>query len=404
MRAPPEGQRTGNAHHGHPSDVTQITHRCQHISTPTQPRAIAHGETSAVDHPQGGAYSSPPLMRSNPAAPQPGTGVANETIGQPRIHGLDRVKGFAIVTVLWIHGFQAFNVAKSVYVQRSAIICAWAVPAFFFASGWLHARDTKYPPGTLARWFRRIGIPYVIATIYITIFDARVFGYPISAPRFARDLLLGRGIYYFVPVLMFTMIVTMPLARSRRAAWIVCALLTPYMFMRMRYDPVIWLLGGSWNVLMRSPFRLAPFFMTGWACGLTRPTTIAHWRPVIAWVAPVAWLVLMLVLSAKFATQPAGYWPMWAQAVFGGMILSAIASFVCASVRPASAAVRWLSDATFPLYLYHISFVNLFDRWLRPKTEIQYVERMLLASLVTVILVITVRRILGQRRARELIG
>lgn len=321
-----------------------------------------------------------------------------------RLHGLDRLKGCAIVTVLWIHGFQAWDVSKSVPMQWSVVLCAWSVPAFFFASGWLHARATPYPPGTVARWFRRIGIPYVIATFYVTLFDTYVMGFPTSLAGVPFDLLLGRGIYYFVPVLLAMLLITMPLARSRRAAWIVWALLAPYMFVGLRYDPVLWLFGGSWAVMMRSPFHWGPFFVTGWVCGITSPVWIDRLRPVVARTAPVLWIVLAGVLCMKFATWPAAYWPDWSKAARGTMILAAIATFISVSDRPASPVMRWLSDATLPLYLYHISFVSLFERILRPQTEIQYVQRMVLASVVTVLVVIGLRRILGQQRARALIG
>ena len=110
---------------------------------------------------------------------------------RPRIHGLDRLKAVAIVTVIWIHGFHTFVFWRSVYEQWSHIVTIWAVPAFFFASGWLHARDTRYPPGTMARWLRRLGIPYVIATLYLTILDAWLSGVPVSLPASEKLKLLS---------------------------------------------------------------------------------------------------------------------------------------------------------------------------------------------------------------------
>ncbi|MEB2284457.1 MAG: hypothetical protein B6D46_02935 [Polyangiaceae bacterium UTPRO1] len=323
---------------------------------------------------------------------------------RPRIHGLDRLKAVAIVTVIWIHGFHTFVFWRSVYEQWSHIVTIWAVPAFFFASGWLHARDTRYPPGTMARWLRRLGIPYVIATLYLTILDAWLSGVPVSLPGLARDLVLGRGIYYFVPVLVFTMIATMPLARSRRAAWIVWALLAPYLFMRARYDPVIWLFGRSWDVILRSPFRWAPYFLTGWVGALLGPATFVRARPVIARTAPVVWLIAIVVVGVGFSGVNAAYWPPWADAVFGVTILAAIATCLCASEKPAGTIVRWLSDATYPIYLYHISFIAIFSRLLRPQTDLQHVELALSTLLATIAFIVAVRRVLGAQRAQTLIG
>ena len=79
-----------------------------------------------------------------------------------RVPVIDLLKALAIVTVIWIHAFaDPWNLAA---LQPFVILVSWAVPAFFFASGYLRHTTRPVDIATLGRWLVRLLVPYSIAT------------------------------------------------------------------------------------------------------------------------------------------------------------------------------------------------------------------------------------------------
>src|SRR5262249_22932250 len=320
----------------------------------------------------------------------------------PRVRwaAIDALKASAILTVIYIHGHG--QIVAPERPTASAFLTWWAVPAFFVASGFLHQQDTPIPAARLRRWLRRLLGPYVVATtiaLLLRNLDAG-FGPPVGVREAGFAVLTGSAfnVYYYVPVLCGALIAAVPVARFPRLAvpcfvgfWILGLLAS------VGLDPIPRTFGWFW--MFRSPLAWWGYFFAGWVLGRHREVLTLDARRTVGVVGAV---LFVAIAAGALASAPL---PL----ALGSLLLNvtnycAIAALL--GLVPATGevpAVRFLSEWSYPVYLYHIFFTTAVrGRWrlFGPWAEAAAVAAGLAGSLLVVL---AGRRLFGGR-ARAIIG
>ena len=312
-----------------------------------------------------------------------------------RVPVIDLLKASAIITVVWIHA--TADPLNTAALQPSMILVNWAVPAFFFASGYLRYTTVPVGAATLGRWLVRLLVPYVIATVLAVFYRRHVLHQ--NTLDLGTNLLLGIAwpVYYFVPMLAGAYLLAALLSRAPRAALPLFLLIAPVVPLGLDPFPRLW--GLLW--LFRSPFMWWGYFLLGWLAAGAEPRLARVPATTRQRVAIGAALVFAAILAVCFLP---GSWRglVWPPIVAANYAFLVSAFLVLHDVRERPLA-RWLSDASYPIYLYHFFFTSAcrgdlvsLGAWSKPAAF----AAGLLGSLA---IVIAGRRLLG-RRARLLLG
>jgi membrane-bound acyltransferase YfiQ involved in biofilm formation len=157
--------------------------------------------------------------------------------------------------------------------------------------------------------------------------------------------------------------------------------------------------GFFWQI--RSPLRWWGYFFAGWVVAphftaLEQLTAVQRRRIGVAAlaVAVSVFLYFMLALPSSWSPQMAALGYVGIYGILGGLFMLTLRS----SDVP---AVRWLSAATFPIYLYHYFIIAVVHRWLA--APLRNPAAFVLGVAGSVGLVYGGRKVLG-RHARLLIG
>lgn len=286
----------------------------------------------------------------------------------------------------------------------------FAVPTFFLTAGFLYFSPTPIPTAVVFRRLRRILIPYVVASV-IAITGRRLFVGPFPIRQAAYELLTGSAVtvYYFVPVLSAAVLLLPFLSRRPRAAvpllavffagGLVSEVFFPGAHVSPEVDPFYW--------EFRSPLRWWGFFIFGWVLAGHYPL-VRRLSPRSARTIGIAALTILVALFVYYATAlPPRYTPA------GGVVHYAVIYCTLTSVfffglgAPEHASVRWLSDATYPLYLYHPFFISWWqDLAASAFPDLRLVPdplAFLVGMLGSIGVVVVGRRLLGER-ARVVLG
>jgi fucose 4-O-acetylase-like acetyltransferase len=257
-----------------------------------------------------------------------------------------------IVAVVAIHSLRPFF---SPEISRGELwlgaVLQFAVPGFFVASGVLAATAQPVPPARTRSRLRRLLVPYAIASIAAQLYRASVGGESLSAPSVLLDFLLGGsfGPYYYVFHAVLFVLLTPWLARAtpRQLAVLTAAALVAQW--------TAWLVPTFRFLAIRDPLHWLAFYLAGW--WLRR-----HEAQVQAWIAErrarvtaaAAAGAALLPLHALFAVTPWLAGPL--QWLHVACVLTLL--FVAGMGRETrSRAVRFLSDASYTIYLFHLFFV-----------------------------------------------
>lgn len=283
---------------------------------------------------------------------------------EPRIDGLDWIKAVGIVTVVFIHGFFFWGLRRDALWDGIGVFVNFAVPGFFFAAGYLAYRAAeKAPEGFWGRRMQRVLWPYVVASFLAVAFQRLVLHRPIAWSDFPFQILTGSawGIYYFVPLLIGATLMAPLLGR-----WPVAALcLWAVFFVLPIANAVGWppVRLGSLFAEFRNPVRWWGYYLSGWLCArfalhtwLTRSAV----RPVGVFATALAAAAIGITGAVWVGPRPFDWERAIAEYVARYSIIACL--FALGAMRPASGAVRWLSHNSYPLYLYHYFFLELF--WL----------------------------------------
>jgi len=313
---------------------------------------------------------------------------------------IDVLKASGIIVVIWIHAFQEFGDTEPLIIRRLAFLTRFAVPAFFFASGFLAARGRLLPLRQFAAHrLLRLLVPYVVASLLALGFRHVVLAEHITARQALFELAVGAswGVYYFVPLLLGASIVGYGVFRFRSLAWPLFALF--WVLGLLSELSIIGFDDFFWRI--RSPLLWWGYFFAGWVvalhfAALERLIPLQRRRigAVGLAVAMTVFLYFVLALPSSWTAQGAALGYVEIYSIIGGILLLTLGS---SEIH----AVRWLSEATYPLYLYHYFIIAVVHHWLA--TPLRNPAAFALGVAGSVGLVHGGRKVLG-RHARLLIG
>jgi peptidoglycan/LPS O-acetylase OafA/YrhL len=330
------------------------------------------------------------------AAPAEATGATHAR----RYASIDVLKASGIIVVIWIHAFQEFGNTEPLIIRRLAFLTRFAVPAFFFASGFLSARGRALAMREFAaRRLLRLLVPYLVASLLALGFRHFMFSEQIAGRQAAFELATGAawGVYYFVPLLLGAAIAGQGVFRFRSLAWPLFA--SFWVLGLLSEMSIISFDGFFWQI--RNPFRWWGYFFAGWVIALhfgalEQLTAVRRRRigGVALAVAVTVFLYFVLALPTSWTAQVAALGYIGIYSIVGALFML---TFGSADVP----AVRWLSEATYPIYLYHYFIIAVVHRWLA--TPLRNPTAFVLGVAGSVGLVYGGRKLLG-RHARLLIG
>ncbi len=328
----------------------------------------------------------------------------NTSDPRPSVHRLvaiDFLKAISSITVVAIHSFFLRENQRPKFLELLGAATRFAVPAFLFASGFLSSqRRTEDPFAFLGRRLIRLVIPYLVASL-ITIASGLGDGRPLSAMGIFSQLALGSawGPYYYVFVAVTLTLITPIILRLPRAALVTCLVaFTVGAYWAERYP--LTLGGFFWS--MRHPLRWWGYYLAGvLSSGLLpmlekqpvkRRFTTAFGFSLLSVVLLVLKMILIPFSSSAALAQLALIYATIVAIVAWGMIL------------PKIQFVSWLSEVSYPIYLYHLFFVRSFVRPAHPWPSLAERGTAFVASVpLTLAFVWVARRLLG-RRAKLLLG
>lgn len=332
-------------------------------------------------------------------AAMPPTGVSPSS----RLPALDYVKALAITAVMVTHASPFLDDPRLTGLDRFvSALTSFQIPAFLFVSGFLSEKGRPLGFDLVARRLQRILPPYVIASLIAWSLGFWKFN---SLRRFVFGMVTGVaiGIYYYIPVLVFCMMLLPLLSRLGTRTLIVTTIVLAL------YAEAAWIYPGlrltdNFYWAVRDPFgkfHLGHFILGTIAA--RRLADLARWHvrsPVLvraaalSAVAPFVWMASRLSWSAY---QPLLHTPY----MLG--VVAMVASLTAARTVPPP--IRFLSDATLAIYLYHWMLHPVLMTWgfaMSPALRLLFVSATSLAA--SVLFVMIVRRLLGEDRSRIVIG
>jgi len=333
-----------------------------------------------------------------------GQGLAPVT----RFPEADALKAVGILAVVFIHCMRS-PWSRDVHGVEIWLLhlTAFAVPGFVAVSGFLYAIPESLESATMWRRLQRILLPYLIASAGAQAYRA-AFGMPSESGGIVSDVLLGAsfGPYYYVFIIVTLVVVTPLIARVPRALHpALLILLVSATFVSQGLIEAGQGNGLNGLLYLRNPLLFWGYFFLGWMVRLHRSTVTAaladKWRPTV---------ILLTITSLTCLAVAAADLPRAAVMRAAGVNVYVVLAlvFVWAQARPSLPGwVRFLSDGTYAIYLFHLFFMYSANSWLQHSPggfdpEV-VVGRFAVGMLGSVALVLVSRRVLG-RASRFVIG
>jgi fucose 4-O-acetylase-like acetyltransferase len=319
-----------------------------------------------------------------------------------RLPALDWLKALAIVAVAMGHGGPFLMGPQATgfdHFVRGGLVL-FHVPTFLVVSGFLYSRQSPQSLEAVGRRLSRFLVPYLMGSLVALALGFSAWRTPLDV---LRHLAFGSaiGTYYYFFLLSVLVAAIWPLSRmsAPAVAWLLGALcayavasgLFPQLAVR---EDLYW--------YMRDPLHLAGYFLCGWLAAAWRaplPRLERRWRPLLALAAA---LCVAAEVAALAGALPQGLRPF----LRAGYTLSVVwAVCVLVARRPAPPLVRFLSDTTLTLYLYHqmIELALLpFAMPLAPPLRTLLLATAGLGG--STALLLASRRLLGRALTRRLLG
>ena len=320
-----------------------------------------------------------------------------------RLPPLDWVKTLAIAAVTVTHASPFLDDPRFTDVDRLATaLASFQIPAFLLISGFFSDTGARSGVALVRRRLGRILPPYVVASLVAW---ACGFWTVDTLRHFVFGLVTGGaiGIYYYVPVLAFCTLLV-PLWSRLSTGALTAITLVLFVYAEAAWLRPEWRLTASFYWGMRDPF--GRFHLGHFLLGVIAARRLADLErlyaraPRLALGAAVA-LVVPFVVVARGGSWSA-FQPLLHTPYMVGVV-ALVAALVPAG--PAPAVVRWLSEATLAIYLYHWiprSWVLPWAFALQPLWRIATVSAASLAG--GALIALAARRVLGARASRALIG
>jgi surface polysaccharide O-acyltransferase-like enzyme len=323
-----------------------------------------------------------------------------------RFAEIDVLKAAGIAAVVLIHSLRPWWDPGVAFAEIwLGHVTRFGVPAFLFASGFLYATRQPIAWETTRRRLRRILVPYLVASLLVEAWRA-LAGAGAAPLTLLGDLALGRalGPYYYVFDITGLVLFAPLLARlpARALGGVVLA------FLAAQAATDVGLFTYRTLALhLRNPLVWWAYFLVGWWVRLN----LASWERFVG-AHRGRLLLLLLPLMAIFAAV-SGLEGRGPQVIVRGaawLNVYAILAILYASAlgREASPrAVRLASDASYPVYLYHLPIVLAVQRLVpAPAGELAPLPLLLAwaAGLAGTLLAVTAARRLLGARSRDWIG
>jgi peptidoglycan/LPS O-acetylase OafA/YrhL len=326
-----------------------------------------------------------------------------------RLPELDLLKAAAAVAVVLIHTVRGpFETGASSLELGILEATRFAVPAFLFASGTLAARAESGGSFALGARLSRLLLPYLVATGAAEVYLA-ARGMGPSTGSLLKDLLLcaAFGPFYYVFVAL-QLVLLAPLV-SRLGGYALVAITLLLALAQAATEAGFGLLPLFWQI--RSPLLWWAYWFVGWCYGRRRDEAalwIAQRRR-----APAAAILGGLLFACALAARWTSYGPLPASrlASWLGIYLALVTLLALGAASrglASSAPVRFVSGASYAVYLWHLFAVYplrelvpappaTFDPW---AVALPWVAGVVLP----VLLVYGARRLVGERAARRWLG
>ena len=321
-----------------------------------------------------------------------------------RYHEIDALKADAILVVVLIHSIRSpWNPWVSPAEKWIGEVTRFAVPAFFAASGYLYATTQKIPFATTRRRLKRILVPYLLASLMAQVFWV-LHGRTPQIGVISEELLLcsSFGPYYFIMVIVFFVLAApiFPRLHGRRLPIALLLLLLVQVSIETGLTPPLPIF---WRI--RNPFLWLGYFVLGWWARMHRDRLMASIGPHRLGLAGGLLALFIALAAATAAPLPHA---LVAALAWGGILVAIALGFVSAApAQRLPAVLRWLSDCSYAIYLFHLLFVYpARSRSPLPRGvfDARNVALHWLAGVVgSALLIVLVRRLLG-RRSRTLLG
>jgi fucose 4-O-acetylase-like acetyltransferase len=324
--------------------------------------------------------------------------------GEQRLDAVDYLKAAAIVAVVFTHsGVFLFSPAATAWDRWLTGSWIWFhVPTFLLVSGFLYARSSGVDLAQLRRRFARLLLPYVVASLVMQATGvARVESPGAALHQIATGSALGH--YYFVPVLALCILLVWPLSRLRRSGVVLLLAGALVYALACAIAPGLTLTTNRFWAA-RNPLEsfFLGYFLLGWLAALLWPTLTRlaeRWRIPLLLACAGGVALWFYGMGGRFPVQ----WVVLTRALYTvgvtGLILAATRG------RPAPRPVRFLSDATLVIFLYHSGFVlttySSVAGW-SPPLRILFQAALGLAGGSAVAL--AARKLLGPHQARRWFG
>lgn len=317
---------------------------------------------------------------------------------RPRHAWIDLLKATGIVSVVWIHAFCRLG-ENPPLISRIAYVTRFAVPAFFFVAGFLQASGPRVGTKAFAsQRLVRLVLPYLIASLTAILVRQSLDGQCPSVGAIVLRLCSGDawGIYYFVPLLIGVTVLGHVLFRFPALAW---PLWSGSAVLGLLSEIQVLSTGDLWWDT-RNPCRWWGYFLAGWVVSEERPRIAAlhpGWRRLVG-------ICLLAVAVSMFWGHALCMPPGWSRPsvtmqcvmIYGVLVGTSFAAWDA----PCQPLVRWLSDASYPIYLYHFFVIMLARQFAAGLSDLDIFA---LACATTATGVAGIRRAFGSR-ARLLIG
>lgn len=259
---------------------------------------------------------------------------------------LDYLRAAAIVAVVVTHAGGPHTSALDTLLR--SVWVPFHVPVFLFVSGVLYYAPGPVRPSQLGPRFARVLVPYVIASCAVWLLGvASVPGPGAALYRLATGRALG--IYYYV----FLIVTCIPLVYvlSRLPRRVVVALLGIAIFVPLSAKQMT-----VTDAALRNPLNhYWAYFMAGWTAAAFAPD-IARWRPRLE---PLLWSASVLGIGFywlyRLELLDVHTWNL-ERVIYSLSVVVFIWLWVAG--RPPPSWVRFLSRASFTIYLYHVFLIK----------------------------------------------
>ena len=320
---------------------------------------------------------------------------------------IDALKAAGILTIVLIHSLRApWDPSVSTFEVWVGHATRFGVPAFLCASGYLYARTSPVALATTLARLRRIVVPYLVASLCAQVFR-RWLELGEGPGNFWLDLLIGAsfGPYYYVFVIAILVLVTPAFARLSRRT--IAGMTLVLLAVQWGVDAAPWgiPLPIRWHI--RSPLLWWAYFLLGWSVRLyARPLAyqLARHRRALA----VGFVASALLLTGASALE--GFAPrLFVRTAAWLDVYAILGAIVVLShgVERSPPWLRFLSDATYAIYLFHLFFLLPVARLVPPapdRAALGAIALPWLAGLLGSLLLVVVARALLGRHSRNWVG